>query len=356
MTEMTLKELTKLVAGRLSGDGERIVRGVASLEAAGQDEVSFLANPRYERHMAATKAAAVLVAEDYAGPCESLIRCEDPYFAFREAMVAFYGFRAHGFEGVDDRAIVDPSAQLAEGVAIGPLAVISAGCRIGAGVVIYPGVFVGPGCVIGDDCTIYPNVTLYDGTILHDRVTIHAGSSIGHDGFGYATHNGVHEKIPQTGWVEIESDVEIGACCAIDRATMGATKIGPGSKFSNLVAIGHGARLGKGCLLVAQVGIAGSVTAGDYCIFAGQSGVANHLHIGDGAKVLGRAGVTNDIPAGVEVFGFPARPRGQAKRAMISMDRLPQIRTAVKRLSKEVQRLKRLIVKKGDDDGGKDQS
>jgi UDP-3-O-[3-hydroxymyristoyl] glucosamine N-acyltransferase len=343
---MKLKDLARLIGGALTGDGDRIVRGAAPIESAGQDEVAFLANAKYEKHMQATLAGAVIVAADYKGAGTSLIRCKDPYFAFRQAMVAFYGFRRADFEGIDPRANVHPSAELAEGVRVAPFVTIAEGCRIGRDTVLYPGAYVGPNCRIGRDCILYPNVVLYDGTVLHDRVTIHAGTSIGHDGFGYATHKGEdgivrHEKIPQAGWVELEDDVEIGACCAIDRAAMGPTVIGAGTKFSNLVAIGHGTRLGKHCLLVAQVGIAGSVVVGDYCAFAGQSGVVGHVRIGDAVRVGAQAGVTNDVGPGLEVLGSPAIPLTQAKRAMTSVSRLPRIRTELRKLAARLEAVRK---------------
>jgi UDP-3-O-[3-hydroxymyristoyl] glucosamine N-acyltransferase len=174
-------------------------------------------------------------------------------------------------------------------------------------------------------------------------VTIHAGSSIGQDGFGYATYKGKHEKIPQAGNVVLEDDVEIGACCAIDRATMGSTIIGVGTKMSNLVAIGHGTQMGKSCLMVAQSGIAGSTMVGNYCVFAGQSGVVGHIRIGDGVKVAAQSGVTNDVPPGVEVLGSPAIERSQARKAMMTVTRLPRLRAEVQQLIKEVRALKRAM-------------
>jgi len=222
---------------------------------------------------------------------------------------------------------------------------------VGPGTVIYGGVHVGPRCRIGGACTLYPNVVLYDGTVLHDRVTIHAGTSIGHDGFGYATHAGRHEKIPQVGWVELEDDVEIGANCAIDRATMGATVIGAGTKFSNLIAIGHGTRMGKHGLMVAQSGIAGSVQVGNYCVFAGQSGVVGHIKIGDGVQVAAQAGVTEDVPPGLQVGGSPAEPLAQARRVWMSIRRLPQMRTAVQKLTREIIAIKRRLGLHGDEIG-----
>jgi UDP-3-O-[3-hydroxymyristoyl] glucosamine N-acyltransferase len=345
---MTVSELARLVGGELVGDGYRRIRGLAGLDAAGPEEASFLANAKYERHMAATRAGAVIVPADYQGPGPALIRCKDPYFAFRQAMVAFYGFRKVPFEGIDPRANIDPAAQIAAGAGVAAFATVSAGCVVGEGTAIYPGVYVGPNCRIGRDCLLYPNVTLYDGCILGDRVTIHAGASIGQDGFGYATHKGRHEKIPQVGWVELGNDVEIGACCAVDRATMGATVIADGTKFSNLVAIGHGARVGKACLMVAQSGIAGSTVLGNGCVFGGQSGAEGHIKIGDGVRVAAQTGVVGDVPAGMEIGGSPSMPLADARRAWMALSRLPQLRTAVRRLAREVAALKRRL---GLDDG-----
>jgi UDP-3-O-[3-hydroxymyristoyl] glucosamine N-acyltransferase len=351
MPEMTLQQLAERIGGCLEGEPTQIVRGLGPLEHAAEDQAGFLANSRYEKHMATTRAAAVIVARDYKPTAQvqvALIRCEDPYFAYRQAMVAFYGFRSPEFEGIDARAAVHESAKLGESVCIGALAVVADGCEVGDNTVIYPGAYVGPRCRVGRDCTIYPNVTLYDGSVLHDRVTIHAGTTIGHDGFGYATHAGEdgvvrHEKIPQAGWVEIEDDVEIGGCCAIDRATMGPTIIGAGSKFSNLVAIGHGTRMGKHCLMVAQAGIAGSVTVGDYCVFAGQCGVVGHIRIGSGVKVGAKAGVVNDIEPGLEVLGSPAIPLAEARRAIIASSRLPEMRNELRRLTREVKALRKRL-------------
>jgi UDP-3-O-[3-hydroxymyristoyl] glucosamine N-acyltransferase len=341
--EMTLFDLAKALGGSLTGDGAVVVRGLASLETAGPAEVSFLTNQRYEKHMETTAAAAVIVAEDYAGPGKGLIRCKDPYFAYRQAMVEFYGFRQAPFAGIDGRSAIDPSAQLGTGVRVGPFVTVCRDCRIGDGTVLYPGVFVGPGSTLGNGCTLYSNVSIYDGSRIGDRVTIHANTSIGQDGFGYATHQGRHEKIPQAGCVIIEDDCEIGAGCTIDRATMGATIIGAGTKMSNLVAIGHGTQMGKGCLMVAQSGIAGSTMVGNYCVFAGQAGVVGHIRIGDFAKIAAQSGVTNDVPANAEVLGSPAMERSQARKAIISMTRLPRLRAEVQTLIKEVRAMKKAM-------------
>ncbi len=350
MSEMTLGELTEKLNGELSGNPAGIIRGVGSLRDATSDQVSFLSNVRYEKYVSETKAAAVIVSADYSGKGPPLIRCADPYFAFRSAMVMFHGFREAQFEGSSPRASVDPTAEIADDVKIGPFVTIAANTIIGQGTVIYPGVYIGENCEIGRHCTLHANVTLYEGCILRDRVTIHANSSIGQDGFGYATHDGKHEKIPQPGWVEIESDVEIGSCCAIDRGTLGPTVIGEGTKFSNEVVIGHGTKIGKHCLFAAQSGIAGSAVVGDHVVFGAQSGAVGHIHIGDGARIAGQAGVTNDVRPGQDLLGSPAFPLAQARRALGSLPRLPDLRKAVRRIARDLTALKRRFEPPSDDE------
>ena len=352
MVHMTLAELAGRLGGELLGDGGVVVRGLAPVDSAEPDEVTFLANERYRKYVAGSRAAAVIAPADYAGPGKSLIRCADPYFAFRQAMVIFYGFREHPFEGVDARANVAPDAELGAGVRVAAFATVSGGAVVGDGTVIYPGVFIGPGCRIGRECILYPNVVCYDGTILGDRVTIHAGSSIGQDGFGFATHGGEHHKIPQVGRVVLADDVEIGACCTIDRATIGDTVIGAGTKFSNLVAIGHGTRMGKACLMVAQSGIAGSTVVGDYCVFGGQVGVVGHIRIADGVRIAARSGVSNDLAGPAEYWGNPARPRAEARRVAASIGRLPEFRKVLRELVREVADLRRRVAERVGSSGG----
>jgi len=339
MNELSLGQLAEQIGGTLEGDPDRIVRGMASIEAAGCDEVTFLSNVKYEKHVAESKAAAVIVPRDYAGPGESLIRCEDSYFAFRQAMVLMYGFRQAPMRGVDERACIDPSAKLGENVTVMPFAFVGPRASVGDGTVIYPNVYIGADVRVGRDCEIMPSVTIYDGCVLGDRVRIHAGTSIGQDGFGYATHEGQHHKIPEAGHVELGDDVEIGACCAIERATLGATVIGAGTKFADLIGIGHGTKMGKHCLMVSQSGIAGSTTVGNYCVFAAQSGIVGHIKIGDGVQVGGQSGVTNDVPPGVQVLGSPAAPIAETRRNLVSIAKLPEMRKTLRDLIKQVQKL-----------------
>ena len=348
MVEITLKQLAEMLGGELVGDGQQTVCGMATLTEATGEQVSFLTNIKYAEQIKTTEAAAVIVPKDFESPGQCLIRCDDPYFAFREAMVHFYGFRKTPFSGISDRAEIHPSATLGENVCVAPFATISADVTIDSGTVVYPGVFITPGCRIGRDCTLHPNVCLYEKTILGNRVTIHANTSIGLDGFGYATHAGDdgvvrHEKIPPIGWVELEDDVDIGSCCAIQRGTMGATVIGQGTKFADLIGIGHGTKLGKHCMVISQVGIAGSVQIGNYCVFAGQSGVVGHIRIGDGVRVGAQAGVSGNTEAGQELLGSPAIGRVEARRVLMATQRLPQLRKNLKKLIKQVATLEKKL-------------
>ena len=340
---MNLAELAEKIGAEIWPDStdasQRTVTGCAGIETAGPDQVTFLNNQKYAPFLATTRAAAVIVARDFTSDGRVLLRSDDPYFAFRNAMVVLHGFRdhprpAHG--PVPPTAIVDPSATVGAGTTIHPLAVVSAGARIGKNCVLYPHVFVGPDAVIGDDCQLFPNVCIYDRCVLGNRVTLHAGTVIGQDGFGYATHKGKHHKIPQTGNAVVGDDVEMGANCAVDRATVGSTIIGEGTKFSDTVTIGHGCKIGKHNLFVAMVGIAGSTETGDYVVLGGQVGVAGHLKIGAGAQVAASSGVMTDIPPGEKWGGTPAVPLNEAKRLHLYTLKLPEMLARIKKLEKQL--------------------
>ncbi|NNF42908.1 MAG: UDP-3-O-(3-hydroxymyristoyl)glucosamine N-acyltransferase [Phycisphaerales bacterium] len=329
---MSLGQLAREVGASLHGDGDVTITGCAPIRTAGPNEVTFLANRKYARYLPDTRAAGVLV--DPRMPCPDHVTrlvCDDPYFAFRNALVALYGYRTHpppmdaepdaAGRRLSPRASVHETATIGDGTAVHPHATIEAGVVIGARCVLYPGVFVGPDARLGDDCVLFPNVTVYDRCTLGDRVILHASTVIGQDGFGYATHGGRHEKIPQTGTVEIGSDVELGAGCAIERAAIGRTSIGDGTKFADLISIGHGTTIGEHCLFVSLVGVSGSVDIGRYVVLGGQVGVSGHLRIGDGVQAMGKTAIAQDVPAGKKVGGVPAVDSDIAKRnAMASQD------------------------------------
>jgi UDP-3-O-[3-hydroxymyristoyl] glucosamine N-acyltransferase len=343
---ITVQELASVIGAKLRGDGSHEVTGCAGLEEAGASDVSFLANARYARLLGATDAGAVIVSpkgvpEAHEG---TLLLADDPYFAFREAMVALVGFEPDPPPGISDKAFVDPSATVGRDCCIQPCAFVAAGARIGDRCVVYPHCYIGANTLLGDDCRIHAHVTIYHGCVLGDRVTLHAGCVIGQDGFGYATHDGEHHKIPQAGNVVVEDDVEMGANCAIDRATVGSTSIGAGTKMSDLVAIGHGTKVGKHNLLVAQVGIAGSTQTGAYVVMAGQVGVAGHLRVGDFARISGKSGVTGDIPDGAASYGgMPAQPLRAEHRDTIQTRRLSGLVAKIEAMQERIELLEKRL-------------
>lgn len=326
------------------GDPNREITGVATLDEAGPTEISFLSNAKYEKALSTTKAGVVIVSKEQeipSGLC--VIRAPDPYAAVTVVMVHVHGYRKHERKGIDPRAVVDPTSKIGENAGICHNVTIGENVTIGRNAVMYPGVYVARDCQIGDDCILYPNVTIYEGSVLGNRVTIHAGSVIGEDGLGYAPVKGKWHKIPQIGIVEIGDDVEIGSNCSIDRATLGRTVIASGTKFSNLIAIGHGAKIGEDCMFVAQVGIAGSVTVGRHVTMAGKVGVAGHLHIGDEAQIAAMSGVMNDVPAGTSVAGAPAVPIKDAMRSFSYLARLPDMAKQIKQLEAQVEALRKKL-------------
>lgn len=348
MAELRLTGLIEVLAqqgfsARLEGE-DSLVRAVNTLEEAGPGELTFLSNPKYASALAHTQAAAVVLREDVPLPERvSGLRCADPYAAITVAIVAIHGHRRHPRWGVSERATIHPEARIGANANIAAGVTIAAGVEIGANCTIYPGCYIADGAQLGDDCTLYPNVVVYDCSVLGDRVTIHAGSVIGEDGLGYAPVGEQWLKIPQVGRVIIEDDVEIGANCAIDRATLGRTQIGTGTKFGNVVVIGHGTKVGSHCLFVGHVGVAGSVTIGRHVTLAGQVGVAGHLEIGDNATVAAQSGVSGSVPVGAVYFGSPATEMEAAKRSVIAVQKLPAALKRLKQLEREVEELRRRL-------------
>ena len=320
---MTVDELAREIGADVVGDGSQQVTGANTLEDAGAGQVSFLANAKYVKQVDATRATAVIVAPSVAIDNENvtLLKTSDPYFAFMNAVVRLHGHRKHPHGGVHEAAHVDQTA------------------TIGENTVVYPGAYVGPRARVGRDCVIYPNVTIYDDCAIGDRCIIHASTSVGTDGYGYATNKGVHHKIPQVGNVIVEDDVEIGACCSIERAALGSTVIGRGTKIDQLVVVGHGCKIGPHCLLVAQVGIAGSVTLGHHVTLAGQAGVTGHLKIGNQVTIGAQSGVMSDIGDQSTVVGSPAMPVSHARRVYMLFTQLPDLVERIKTLEQQVEEL-----------------
>jgi UDP-3-O-[3-hydroxymyristoyl] glucosamine N-acyltransferase len=287
--EVPLTEIAALVGGRYDGPRNRAVRGVGTLAEASEEQLSFLSNPKYASQLATTRAGAILVANDVAGDDARYVRVANPYLAWAKVIERWFTPRG-----------------MAAGIS--PLASIAESARLGANVSVGAFTSIGDDVVVGDDTVIYPNVSIYARSVIGSRCIIHSGTVIGADGYGFAVENGRHRKVPQIGIVRVGDDVEIGAGCTIDRASIGETLIGEGTKIDDQVMIGHGAKVGKHCLLVAQVGIAGSTELGDYVVVAGQSGFSGHLKIGDRVQVAAKSAVLSDVPADTKVMGNPAMP------------------------------------------------
>jgi len=336
---VTARDIAALVDGRVIGDADRLLTGISSLTEAKPGDISFLANPKYAPYLTETEASAVLVeAEQEAGDLVQVV-VANPDWAFAKVVEAFGPKPSRLPTGVHPTAVVGEGVRLGEEVAIGAYAVIGSGTVIGDRTKVYPHAFIGDGASVGSDSTLYPHVTLRENCVIGQRVIVHSGAVIGSDGFGYASVEGVHHKIPQVGIVVVGDDVEIGANTTIDRARFGKTVIGTGTKIDNLVQIAHNVEIGEHCIIVAQVGIAGSTTVGNYVTVAGQSGVAGHITIGDRAIVAGQSGVSKNVPAGVLVQGNPAMEMKANQAKEIAVRRLPKTAATLKQLEQEVARL-----------------
>lgn len=332
MPKIPLGELAGAIDARLEGDPGFMVEGIASLEQAGPQDLSFLASPRYAAAAAASKAGALIVGSDFEVDGRNVLRCDNPYLAYARA-VAVISPEPVIESGVDPSAIVDPSASVPEDVAVGPLAVIGPDVALGPGVVVGSGSFIDEDVRIGAGTRLFPRVTIHRDTRLGMRCIVQSGTVLGSDGFGYATdREGRHHRIPQRGGLMIGDDVEIGANVTIDRGSVGDTVIGEGSKIDNLVHIAHNVRIGRNVMIVAQVGIAGSTVIGENAVLAGQAGISGHLRIGARARIGAQAGVIGDVPANAEVSGYPARAHRDQMRAHALFARLPELFQRLKRL------------------------
>jgi len=319
---MRLSELAKALGCELDGRGAAEITRVTGLEDARAGDVTFLSNRKYAKHVAKTRASAIIAdASLKSAPCP-IIRSRQPYVTFAEAL-ALLTPRPAAAPGVHALAAVDASARIAASASIGPFTAIGPGASIGERTVLMPHVVIGAGAVVGADCLIHAHVSIRERVTIGNRVIVQDAAVIGSDGYGFAKRaDGTHHKIPQVGSVVIEDDVEIGAQSAVDRPAVGETRIGAGTKIDNLVQVAHGVKIGARVLLAAQVGIAGSTTIEDDAVFAGQSGAVGHVRVGKGSIVTAKAGVTHDLPPGSAVSGFPAFDLGEWKKASVAFRRL----------------------------------
>lgn len=333
---VTVRQMAEWVRGEVLGDPELAITNARTLSEAGPGDITFVESDRNLAAWHASRASAAVVPEGVPVNGRPIIRVADPLMAFVDIVRHLRGRPADEHGLVHPSACIDATARLAPGVSVGALAVVGAGTEVGPNAAIHAGAVVGRGCRIGADTVIHPRAVVYDDCVLGARVTIHAGAVIGADGFGYRTQNGHHVKVPQLGNVEIEDDVEIGACTTIDRGTFGPTRIGAGTKIDNLVMIGHNCQIGKHNVLCGQVGIAGSCVTGDYVVMGGQVGLADHVTVGTGAKIGAQSGVPSDVPAGANLLGSPAMPLSEQRRMFIHIQKLPELRDEVKKIKKHL--------------------
>lgn len=340
--EKSLHELALYLGGKVIGDGEVRVTGLASLDDAGPGQITFLANPKYAAKVATTRAAAVVLPPGAEGHGKNVIECANPYLAFARLLTLFH-VPPRIPRGVAPGATVAESAVIGGDATIAPGVFVGDRVRLGERVTLHPGVVLYDDVVIGDDVTLHANVVVRERCRIGNRVTVHAGTVIGTDGFGYAQDGATHYKIPQIGIVVVEDDVEIGSNTVIDRAALEATVIRRGTKIDNLVQIAHNCVIGEDCIIISQVGISGSTKIGNRVYLAGQVGVAGHLSIGDNAMVGAKSGVPGTLPGNAAYSGIPAIPHREWLRSMAVVPKLPEMRKAVNELEKRLAELEARI-------------
>jgi len=336
-----LREVCELVGGKLLGDGDIEVHGVAGIKEAREGEITFVANPRYLSQISRTRASAVIVWKGIAYNGKPMIQVDNPYLAWARVVEAFSTKKKKKGKGIHPTAIVGENVRIGKDVWIQAYAVIGDNVQIGDEVVISPLVYIGDDTQIGAQTYIYPLVTIREDVRIGERVIIHSGTVIGSDGFGFAQVSDRRHKIPQIGAVIIEDDVEIGANVTIDRG-LRETVVGRGTKIDNLVQIAHNVVIGEDCVIVAQVGIAGSTEIKDRVVLAGQAGVVGHITIGEDAQIAARAGISKSIPPGRFVWsGTPAMPHSKELRLQASMRKLPDLLNQVREMEKKIEALEK---------------
>lgn len=343
MFPVTVEAIAGLSGGTIEGDGTRAITGVNSLEDASEGELSFVASQRAAVHANSSRAACLLVASDFDNPSRrTVVRVQDPRAAFAHVISVLYP-KQKAPPGIHDTAVIGTGTSIGDGCSIAAHVTIGERTTIGANSMIAPGCVIGDDVLIGEDCVLLANVTVYDHARIGSRVILHAGCVIGADGFGFAFTGERYEKFPQIGTVEIGDDVEVGANTCIDRAALGVTRIGKGTKLDNMVQIAHNCRIGQHVVIAAQTGFSGAVNVGDYAVVGGQVGVGDkatiepHSTVGSGAGIL----TSKIVRAGEPVWGTPARPLREHLRQLAALAKLPALLEQVKELRRRVEDLEK---------------
>jgi UDP-3-O-[3-hydroxymyristoyl] glucosamine N-acyltransferase len=331
----TLGELAAYLRGELRGPADLVIRGLAPVDQASPEDLTFIAHPRFARLGETTRAAAVIVSPKWATLNKPLIVVDHPYLAYARVAGLFAPPRP-GWTGISHEAHIGAGVEMGQDVAIAPLVFLGDGVRLGDRVTIMPGCYVGPDAVIGDDTYLAPNVTILERCRVGARVLIHSGAVIGADGFGFIPTSDGYMKIPQLGTVVIEDDAEIGANVTIDRGALGETKVGRGVKIDNLVQVAHNVELGEHSVIASQAGIAGSTKIGKWVALGGQVGLVGHIAIGDRTQIGAQAGVTNTVPADQVLLGTPAWPLKETHRIWACWHTLPELYRRVRKLEQQL--------------------
>jgi UDP-3-O-[3-hydroxymyristoyl] glucosamine N-acyltransferase len=341
---VTLGELAGILGCAAPAEADLPIAGIGPLDEAGPNELSYVSSDAYLRQLRGTRAAAVIVQTGVKLPRENtrpVLLVEDAELAVAKVLAYFAPPVPAPPPGIHASAVIDPTAELGEGVAVGPHVVIGARCHIGRASVLYPGVVLGDDVTIGEACRFYPKVVIRERITVGSRVIIHAGSVLGTDGFGYRWDGRQHAKVPQIGTVIIEDDVEIGSCVCIDRAKFSSTRIGIGTKIDNLVQIAHNVQIGPHCIIVGQAGLAGSARLGTGVVLGGQAAVRDHVTLGEGAMAAACSAIVSDVEPRTIVSGMPALPHRQSLREQAALRHLPALRDQVRKLQDELEELKK---------------
>ena len=337
---MKLAELAEKLGCVVDGDANLEISGVAGLEDAQPGELTFLSNRKYVRALASTRASAVLITKEEDRPRITALRSANPYLDFARAIEIFHPEPRYA-PSVHPTAVIAASAKIGVAAHIGPYCFIDEDVELGSHAVLHSFVTIYRGARIGDHFFAHSHSSVREQCRIGSRVLLQNGVVIGCDGFGFAsTSSGRWYKIRQAGVAVIGDDVEIQAHSAIDRATVGETRIGRGSKIDNLVQVGHACKVGEDTLLCGQVGLAGSTTIGNHCVLAGQVGTAGHLTVGDGATISSQSGVPSDVPAGAVYSGYPAMDNLAWRKSVAVFNRLPELQKEVRELRAELARLR----------------
>ena len=339
--KLSIRQIADLIHAEVVGDSSLEISSLSKIQEGVPGSISFLANPKYQEFIYTTKASAVIVSKEFepqASCTTTLLKVDDPYQAFSLLLEKASHMRISAKKGVDPNAVVSKNAEVGEDVYIGPFVYIGERVKIANGVKIFPHTFIGDDCIIGAGSILHANVSIYDGSRIGKSCIIHSGARIGCDGFGFIPlKDGSYQKVPQTGWVEIQDEVEIGANTTIDRATLGKTVVEKGVKLDNLVHLAHNVEVGSHTVIAAQAGIAGSTSIGKYSMIGGQAGIVGHLKIANRTRIDAQSGVNCSIPEEGGAFrGSPIQPHRSQLKSEVLFRKLEEMYKRIQQLEAQL--------------------